>query len=148
MRAVPEHGPEEREAGAAGSVDPGAPGRHLGLEGAEGRGLFRVVSPGPDGLLAGRRGAAAALEGAVPPQRGVARVGGPVEAWSRGPGDGWGTPAGPFPGNPKEERERTRGPGGRLELVLRSLRGAADQCHRSALRAAHEGLTHSRGERC
>ncbi|KAJ1103688.1 hypothetical protein NDU88_001109 [Pleurodeles waltl] len=98
------------------SAEPGAPGQHLWLEGTERCGLLRVVSPGPDGLLAGRQGAA--------------RVGGPVEAWSRGLGDGHGICAGPFRGNPSAEIERIRGLGGRLELVRRSLRGAVDQCRR------------------
>ncbi|KAJ1146738.1 hypothetical protein NDU88_012999 [Pleurodeles waltl] len=140
--------PKEREAGAAESADPGAPGRRLRLEGAEGRGLVRVVSPGLTDCWLDAGGAAAPLEGAVPLRRRAARVGGPVEAWSRGPGDARASLLGPSGGNPKEERERIRGLGGRLELVLGSLRGAVHQCRSPALRAAREGLTKSRGERC
>ncbi|KAJ1207864.1 hypothetical protein NDU88_003254 [Pleurodeles waltl] len=75
-----------------------------------------------------------------------------LEAWWR-PGAGALVTAGAFllgpsGGNPKEERERIRGLGGRLELVLRSWRGAVDQCRSPTVRAAREGLTQSGGERC
>ncbi|KAJ1184890.1 hypothetical protein NDU88_001687 [Pleurodeles waltl] len=55
---------------------------------------------------------------------------------------------GPSGWNPREEGEWIGGLSGRLELVRRFLGGAVDLSHRSAVLAAHGGLTQSGGERC